>query len=287
MPNTQKPRIKWVNPAQLVVPEERVWSELTEEQEEMLREDIRKHGVKQPIQVREIDGQLVIVDGGHRAVFAAQAGIRKVPVWVLEGDEGDAALQNVVLSVLQGKTRTQDVVRAMKHMIEDLHMTPAQIASNSPFSESYTRTLLRIAEGSPYLLDMLDTGELTVQAAAEIAKIPDPNDQYAVARQCVQARYGITDIRDVVAQVLEQQEKPPEQQTPIEQIEPRGVPCQICGVFCKPGELTTIMLCPACYGALKQAQEEAEDKAEEEAYASSRASYTGEKFDWIGDEYEG
>ena len=44
MPNTQKPRIKWVNPAQLVVPEERVWSELTEEQEEMLREDIRKHG---------------------------------------------------------------------------------------------------------------------------------------------------------------------------------------------------------------------------------------------------
>ena len=73
----------------------------------------------------EIDGQLVIVDGGHRAVFAAQVGIRKVPVWVLEGDEGDAALQNVVLSVLQGKTRTQDVVRAMKHMIEDLHMTPA------------------------------------------------------------------------------------------------------------------------------------------------------------------
>lgn len=271
---SQNPRIKWVNPTSLVVPETRIWSNLTPEQEKWLLEDIREHGVKQPIKVKAVDKMLIVEDGGHRAVMAAQSGIKKVPIWVSEGDEEDLALQNVVLSMLQGRIKTADVVNQFRHMIEELNMNPEDIEKASPFTAAYTRKLLSIAEGSPYLLEFLDKGELTVQAAGELARIPDPTEQYQVADECIRAKWGFPDIKDVVAQRLEEQNKPVEERKPVEETKPRGVPCYLCGATTPAGELTTLLLCPACYGVITQAKQ-AEQAMSEEAETSTTTSLPG------------
>jgi filamentous hemagglutinin len=62
-----------------------------------LRRDMQQRGFdpSKPIDVADVDGRLVILDGHHRARAAAQAGIREVPVRVqsVTRDQADRLLR--------------------------------------------------------------------------------------------------------------------------------------------------------------------------------------------------
>lgn len=59
-----------------------------------LRRDMKQRGYDQnrPIDVADVDGRLIILDGHHRAKAAAQAGVGQVPVRVYNPTAEQASL---------------------------------------------------------------------------------------------------------------------------------------------------------------------------------------------------
>jgi hypothetical protein len=76
----QLPPIVDVNPARLV--SRQVPSEMSNSKVQRLRKKIRKNGFdrSQPIPVADVDGELIIIDGHHRAQAAARERLTSVPV---------------------------------------------------------------------------------------------------------------------------------------------------------------------------------------------------------------
>lgn len=159
-----------------------------------LREDIRAHGVLDPIWVWK--GQ--VIDGRHRALACDEVGI-KCPTREWEGIESD--LVSFVLS-LNLKRRHLDasqramVAAAIANLAEGRPKTPP-IGGVSVSTEqaatmlnvgvrSVERAKKVVESGAPELKEAVEQGKVSVAAAAEVAELPKSQQKRVVAQDRVQ-----------------------------------------------------------------------------------------------------
>ena len=93
-PNQQE--ITYLKPDDILIPEERVTSQLDPEILDELRESIKEHGILEPLLVARVEGKYVLIDGLHRLVIAKELGMDKVPCVVREMREDELLITNLI-----------------------------------------------------------------------------------------------------------------------------------------------------------------------------------------------
>lgn len=244
-------RIRNVPTTKIHVPDVRMTSALSDEDFRSLMASIDERGIREPLKVIENGGRLILADGWNRLQAARQLGMEKVPVVVEKGEESDVFLDNVIASVLRGKTKPSEMIPVVAALRDEYGMTLEMIEAAIGRSAGYISQLLRVADAGEDLRAMVDRGELDVTRAYHVAKISDPASQAYVADQVLRLRMDRQRTKEFVALVLSEQSKPLQEQVPVTEISLPPSTCQVCGRELEPADVVCPILDRSCFALLE------------------------------------
>ncbi len=137
-------------------------------------ESIRRHGVKQPLLVRPLDGDGIyrVVDGHGRLAAAIEAGLKAVPCQIeraLDREAEELRLQYHTNQLREG-LRPLDQARLFKRLMKLDRMTQQQVAEFLGVSQSYVSDCVQVLTAPRAIRDRVDEGTLSAKKAVALMR---------------------------------------------------------------------------------------------------------------------
>ncbi len=141
-----------------------------------LVDDIRAHGLEQPIIVRPFEGKYRVVAGWRRKQASDAAELLTVPCVVKDIDEDQEVEVMLRENLHRENPSPLDEGKMFCVMNEGLHLTPEGIAQRVGKSITYVRTRMAVMRGPAKVVDALRAGNITLSVALELHKCTSPED---------------------------------------------------------------------------------------------------------------
>lgn len=258
--------LRKVKPGIIQVPDIRVTAKFTPEEYEQFQSSIKQLGAIAPIICVENEKGLFLVDGLHRLEEAIANKEKYVEVAVMPGDEVDVLTKNLFLDHLRGKAPVTDQIRVLKLLTEEYHLDSEAISEKTGLTRTRVEQLQKLSQLTPFILEQLDEGRLTIGKANVLTKIKDPIVQETVAHQAlIYPSWTVFEFEEYVDGVLAIVRKK-EEAPPPGPAEPYLFTCAFCGEKYEAHQVASPVVCVGCSGMLHMAitQAKAEAKAEAE-----------------------
>jgi len=248
------------------IPEERVRSVLEPETVEEMETSIADVGILQPIQVLDVEGQLILLDGYHRLVAAEKLGMLEVPCLVRKGSMDEVLIHNIIMNRQRGKSDPVGEGLVLKTLVEEHGLTVTEAAKKCHITKGWASKLLKLQTLDEYTLGLVRQGKLFVTSAFFIADLPDLEDRKQIVQDAITWGYSVERTKDAVIQKLTPDYEPkPGEYHIAEDGEPQYVCplCFLCGDELKHAEKIE-RFCVKCYEDLRGAKKRlAEREAEQ------------------------
>lgn len=158
--------------------------EFDEEALEALADSIREYGLIQPITVRPLDrGYYQIIAGERRWRASRKAGLREVPVRILEADDRTTAEMALVENLQREDLNPLEEARGYKKLMEDYDLTQEEVSLRVQKSRSAVANSLRLLGLGSEVLSMVEKGELSAGHGRALLAVTDPTQQLAAAKK--------------------------------------------------------------------------------------------------------
>lgn len=180
-----------------------------EEELASLADSIRQHGVIQPLTVRLLDtGYYQIIAGERRWRAARMAGLREVPVVIIEADDKKA----MELALIENLQRTDltpiEEARGYQQLIGEYGLTQEQVADRVSKSRPAVANAMRLLSLPDELLSMVESGKLTAGHARALLSTKDERQQLAVAQKVVNLQLSVRQTEAMCKKLLKAEQKP-------------------------------------------------------------------------------
>ena len=174
-----------------------------EEELAALADSIRQPGVIQPLTVRLLDtGYYQIIAGERRWRAARMAGLREVPVVIIEADDKKA----MELALIENLQRTDltpiEEARGYQQLIGEYGLTQEQVADRVSKSRPAVANAMRLLSRPDELLSMVESGKLTAGHARALLSIKDERQQLAVAQKVVNLQLSVRQTEAMCKKLL-------------------------------------------------------------------------------------
>jgi len=158
---------------------------------EELAESIRLHGVLQPIAVRRLDtGYYRIVAGERRWRAARLAGLKEVPVVLVDADEREAKELTLIENLQREDLDDVEAAYGFRALMDDFGLTQEEVAGRMGLSRSNVANTLRLLNLPTEIQDMIRQGTLTAGHARAVMRLSGEKQQIALAQLI--ARNGLS-----------------------------------------------------------------------------------------------
>ena len=158
-----------------------------EEELSALADSIRQHGVIQPLTVRLLDsGYYQIIAGERRWRAARLAGLREVPVVVIEADDKKAMELALIENLQRADLTPIEEARGYQQLIGEYGLTQEQVADRVSKSRPAVANAMRLLSLPDELLALVEEGKLSAGHARALLGAPTP----ALQRQAAKAVPG-------------------------------------------------------------------------------------------------
>lgn len=182
-----------------------------------LTESIRKYGLIQPITVRRLDGGYYQIIAGERRWRAARdAGLKKIPVRIIEADDRRATELALVENLQREDLNPVEEAQGYRSLMLDYDLTQEDAAAAVGKSRSTVANALRLLSLSKPVLDMVETGELSAGHARALLPIRDETAQAKAAETVIAKRLSVRQAEELAVKLSKQK-------TPREAEKPSGV----------------------------------------------------------------
>ena len=248
---SQKMRLKHVKTSEIQVPEVRVTSIWTNEEYGDFVATIGEDGIQQPLKCILDEGKYWLVDGLHRLDEAKRLGIEKVPVVYKEGLLVDALVENLTSNRLRGKTPASDEIKLLRHLRDEYHLEPWQIAKKTGLSRERIERRLQVASAAPEVLSCLEFDQITLGVAYHLSRLPNQSGQIALLSRLLQATPPMRnkEVEGIIDHALEiQASLARPQETHNIEIPLKTITCHLCGERYEAAEMRGINVDPTCHG---------------------------------------
>ncbi len=141
-----------------------------------LVDDIRTHGLEQPIIVTPHEGKHRVVAGWRRKLAADAAELIQVPCVVKDLTEAQEVEVMLRENLHREAPNVLDEGKMFCVMNEGLHLTPEGIAQRVGKSITYVRTRMAVMRGSPKVVDALRAGHISLSVAMELQRATATED---------------------------------------------------------------------------------------------------------------
>ncbi len=178
-----------------------------------LADSIREYGLIQPITVRKAEnGYYQIIAGERRWRAARLAGLREVPVRILEADDGRAMEIALVENLQREDLNPIEEANGFRTLIEVYGLTQEQAAQRVGKSRPAVANALRLLNLCPEAQKLAEQGLLSAGHARAVAGLHDPALQLQVANKVVALGLSVRQAETLVARTEKSRGKTPSPQ---------------------------------------------------------------------------
>ena len=153
---------------------------------EALAESIDLHGIIQPLTVRQLpSGYYQIIAGERRWRAARIAGLREVPVVIVEADDKKAMELALIENLQRQDLNPVEEALGYDSLMKDYGLTQEETASRVGKSRPAVANALRLLNLCPEVLEKLRTGQLTAGHARAVLSLDTPKKQQEAAQKII------------------------------------------------------------------------------------------------------
>jgi len=194
-------RFEEIDLTTIEVPEERLRSILSEQEQISMRGSIQHLGLIQEIGVRRVGDRILLVYGESRLKELLRQGVKKYLAKVWDVDDKTAILLEIAENTAQGGIDPIVLMNRIKVLKQDYNMTAKQIHEITGVSESVISKLSTILKMPTTVQTYVITGNLDYTKAYTLSKIQRPDLQEYYAEQAVLQEWTLEQTEKVVADV--------------------------------------------------------------------------------------
>ena len=172
-----------------------------------LADSIREHGIIQPLTVRKLtSGYYQIIAGERRWRAARMAGLKEVPVTVIEADDRKAAELAMIENLQREDLNPMEEAAGFQSLIETYHMTQEEAATRVGKSRSAVTNALRLLSLTPSVRKLVQEGKLSAGHARVLLPL-SPAVQESAAAAVVSGGLSVRQT-EALAKRLSAEKKP-------------------------------------------------------------------------------
>lgn len=175
-----------------------------------LADSIAQHGVLQPITVRALDsGYYQIIAGERRWRASRLAGLREVPVRIIEADDRQAQEMALVENLQREDLSPMEEARGYRRLMEEYGLTQEAVSQSVGKSRPAVANALRLLALPEELSAMLDSGSLSAGHARALLPLEDKQLQLTAAQQVIDRGLSVRQTETLVAALMKQKKPKP------------------------------------------------------------------------------
>lgn len=176
-----------------------------------LADSIAQYGLIQPITVRKLDtGYYQIIAGERRWRAARLAGLKEVPVRVIEADDRRTAELALVENLQREDLNPIEEAKGYRTLMEEYGLTQEETAKSVGRSRPAIANSLRLLSLSKPVLEMVEKGELSAGHARALVPIEDDDKQLKAAREVIDKALSVRKTEQLAARLCREEEEPEE-----------------------------------------------------------------------------
>jgi len=189
-----------------------------EEALQELADSIAEYGLIQPITVRkQPNGYYQIIAGERRWRASRLAGLREVPVRIIEADDGRAMEIALVENLQREDLNPIEEAAGFRVLMEEYGLTQEEAAARVGKSRSAVANAMRLLGLCPEVMDLVESGTLSAGHARALVVLKSPQEQYTVAQRVINLGLSVRQTETLVQRMLKsRREEEPAQKKPLE-----------------------------------------------------------------------
>ena len=181
----------------------------TEEALQELADSIAKHGILQPLAVRKLpNGRYQIIAGERRWRAARAAGLKEVPVHVVEADDRTVMELALVENLQRQDLNPIEEAEGFKTLMDEYSLTQEQVAERVGKSRPAVANALRLLALSPRVRVWVSDGSLSAGHARALLSLSDLAKQESAAVQVLNQELSVRQTETLVKKLLQQAAPP-------------------------------------------------------------------------------
>lgn len=185
-----------------------------------LAESISQYGLIQPITVRKLpSGYYQIIAGERRWRASRLAGLKEVPVRIIEADDRRAMELALVENLQREDLNPIEEAKGYKTLIEEYGMTQEEASQSVGKARSSVTNALRLLNLTPPVMAMLEDGDISAGHARALLAVKDEADQLRVATKVVEESLSVRQTENLaskMAELAEKKDRPQKSVNPLE-----------------------------------------------------------------------
>jgi len=231
--------------------------ELDEDELQDLASSIFSTGLRQPIEVREIEGGYELVSGHRRLSAVQRIGWPEIEAFIIDPDEKEATRITFSENFMRADLSPVELAVKIQKVYESGEMEVGEIARTLHRSEDWVKRQISVTLWPMDVLQGIHSGAFSVSAGANLAQITEDSYRQFLVRQA--AENGATARTTASwlqcwrsAQPVEAAAAagPVDGPAAPEPIIPRG-PCLRCGQVFRSDAMSFVPLCVQCVGVVR------------------------------------
>ena len=206
-------------PLQKIEPNPLQPRKLFDEQElQTLSESITQHGVIHPLTVRKgQNGFYQIIAGERRWRAARMAGLRTVPVVVVEADDRTVMEMALVENLQRQDLNPMEEAMGYSQLMEEYGLTQEQVAAKVSKSRSAVANALRLLSLPTPIAQLVTDGKLSAGHARAIMVLKTPKEQEKAAQKIIALELSVRQAETLCKNMAKAEETKPEpERKPLE-----------------------------------------------------------------------
>ncbi|MBQ7225382.1 MAG: ParB/RepB/Spo0J family partition protein [Clostridia bacterium] len=172
-----------------------------------LADSISKHGLLQPIIVKEISGGFYQIIAGERRWRASKlAGLLEVPVIIMDADDLKAAEIAIIENIQREDLNPYEEASAYSALMVHHDLTQEQVAERVGKSRSAVANSLRLLDLPDEVLEMLKTGDISAGHARALLGLKNKDAVVDAAQKILTHSLTVRDIEVLVKKLNKEYE---------------------------------------------------------------------------------
>lgn len=158
-----------------------------EESLQELANSIKQYGIIQPIIVEKKENYYKIIAGERRWRAAKKAGLTEMPCLVRSQNDQINREIALIENIQRENLNVIEKARGIKKLLDDYNMTQQELADRLGITRGALTNNVRILNLDPRVIELVMENNLSERHCRALLRIEDPDKQYMIAKQIIEA----------------------------------------------------------------------------------------------------
>lgn len=173
-----------------------------------LAESIKTHGIIQPLILRKhMEDQYIIVAGERRWRAAKMAGLKEVPVVIMELTDRDILEVSLIENIQRQDLNPIEEAIAYRKLLNDFNITQEELSKRIGKSRVAIANTIRLTNLDDRVQQYIIESIITEGHGRTLLTISDKQKQYELAQQIIDEKLSVRELERLIKRLTEEEEK--------------------------------------------------------------------------------